>query len=159
MQDEVLAVLTMHYLSPDQVCGTLLGNSCAMTYNYLSDWNITFPAVPKPPVTPVEPPNVSLPSNVCDTCFLQMGVHNNYNKLFLVSRGGSRTFMGGGGAQKVMCQHAHYELETELAFGRGPGPGGGGGVLRCCLDGGARLKPPNPYPSLRVILAEKGTHY
>ena len=48
---------------------------------------------------------------------------------------------------------------------------GGGGVLRCCLDGGARLKPPNPYPSLRVIfggkgyipiirgLAEKGTHY
>ena len=39
------------------------------------------------------------------------------------------------------------------------GGGGGGGVLRCCLDGGARLKPPNPYPSLRVILAEKGTHY
>ena len=37
--------------------------------------------------------------------------------------------------------------------------GGGGGVLRCCLDGGARLKPPNPYPSLRVILAEKGIHY
>ena len=35
------------------------------------------------------------------------------------------------------------------------GPRGGGGVLRCCLDGGARLKPPNPYPSLRVILAEK----
>ena len=45
-----------------------------------------------------------------------------------------------------------------------PGPsmprgGGGGGVLRCCLDGGARLTPPNQYPSLRVILAEKGTHY
>ena len=38
-------------------------------------------------------------------------------------------------------------------------PRGGGGVLRCCLDGGAQLKPPNPYPSLRVILAEKGTHY
>ena len=27
----------------------------------------------------------------------------------------------------------------------------GGGVLRCCLDGGARLTPPNQYPSLRVI--------
>ena len=41
------------------------------------------------------------------------------------------------------------------------GGGGGGGVLRCCLAGGARLKPPNPYPSLslRVILAGKGTHY
>ena len=36
-----------------------------------------------------------------------------------------------------------------------PPPGGGGGVFRCCLDGGARLKPPNPYPSLRVILAER----
>ena len=32
---------------------------------------------------------------------------------------------------------------------------GGGGTQY----GGARLKPPNPYPSLRVILAEKGTHY
>ena len=26
------------------------------------------------------------------------------------------------GAQKVMCQHAHYEHGTELIFGRGPGP-------------------------------------
>ena len=37
------------------------------------------------------------------------------------------------------------------SYGRGPGPGGGGGVLRCCLDGGARLKPPNPYPSLSLL--------
>ena len=37
--------------------------------------------------------------------------------------------------------------------------GGGGGYSDVVLDGGARLKPPNPYPSLRVILAEKGTHY
>ena len=36
---------------------------------------------------------------------------------------------------------------------------GGGGVLRFGSDGGVPLKPPNPYPSLRVILAEKGTHY
>ena len=49
---------------------------------------------------------------------------------------------------------------TSFSPGWSPGGGGGGGgVLRCCLDGGARLKPPNPYPSLRVILAEKGTHY
>ena len=27
-----------------------------------------------------------------------------------------------GGAQKIMCQHAHYERRTELTFGRGPGP-------------------------------------
>ena len=37
--------------------------------------------------------------------------------------------------------------------------GGGGGVLRFGSDGGVPLKPPNPYLSLRVILAEKGTHY
>ena len=30
--------------------------------------------------------------------------------------------LGGGGAQKVVCQHAHYERRTELTFGRGPGP-------------------------------------
>ena len=35
----------------------------------------------------------------------------------------------------------------------------GGGVLRFGSDGGVPLKPPNPYLSLRVILAEKGTHY
>ena len=39
-----------------------------------------------------------------------------------------------------------------------PGGGGGGG-LRFGSDGGVPLKPPNPYLSLRVILAEKGTHY
>ena len=39
------------------------------------------------------------------------------------------------------------------------GGGGGGGVLRFGSDGGVPLKPPNLYPSLRVILAEKGTHY
>ena len=35
----------------------------------------------------------------------------------------------------------------------------GGGVLRFELDGGVLLEPQNPYPSLRVILAEKGTHF
>ena len=36
---------------------------------------------------------------------------------------------------------------------------GGGGVLRFGSDGGVPLKPPNLYPSLRVILAKKGTDY
>ena len=34
-----------------------------------------------------------------------------------------------------------------------------GGVLRFELDRGVLLEPQNPYPSLRVILAEKGTHF
>ena len=33
------------------------------------------------------------------------------------------------------------------------------GVLRFELDRGVPLEPQNPYPSLRVILAEKGTHF
>ena len=32
-------------------------------------------------------------------------------------------------------------------------------VLRFELDRGVPLEPQNPYPSLRVILAEKGTHF
>ena len=35
----------------------------------------------------------------------------------------------------------------------------GGGVLRFELDRGVPLEPQNPYPSLRVILAKKGTHF
>ena len=35
----------------------------------------------------------------------------------------------------------------------------GGGVLRFELDRGVPLKLQNPYPSLRVILAKKGTHF
>ena len=38
-------------------------------------------------------------------------------------------------------------------------PRTGGGVLRFELDRGVPLEPQNPYPSLRVILAEKGTHF
>ena len=33
------------------------------------------------------------------------------------------------------------------------------GVLRFELDRGVPLEPQNPYPSLRVILAEKDTHF
>ena len=35
----------------------------------------------------------------------------------------------------------------------------GGGVLRFELDRGVLLEPQNPYPSLRVILTGKGTHF
>ena len=33
------------------------------------------------------------------------------------------------------------------------------GALRFELDMGVRLEPQNPYPSLGVILSEKGTHF
>ena len=58
----------------------------------------------------------------------------------------------------AMCNKKAYEIIIMVQHHNMRGiskPGGGGGVLRCCLDGGARLKPPNLYPSLRVILAER----
>ncbi|XP_071502433.1 sphingomyelin phosphodiesterase-like [Diadema antillarum] len=61
-KDELIGVLTLHYLSPDQVCGTLLGPSCATTYDPNSDWNVTFPNNPKPPVTPVKLPKPGSPT-------------------------------------------------------------------------------------------------
>ena len=38
----------------------------------------------------------------------------------------------GGGAQKIMCPHAHYDRKTELTFSRGPGPLKGPGP--CCIN-------------------------
>ena len=52
-----------------------------------------------------------------------------------------------------------WPVNSKFKEGLQPGGGGGGGVLRFGSDGGVPLKPPNPYLSLRVILAEKGTHY
>ena len=47
------------------------------------------------------------------------------------------------------------EIKGETAEKQWWRPGGGGG------GGAAQIKPPYPYPSLRVSLAEKGqgTHY
>ena len=54
--------------------------------------------------------------------------------------------------QRVMQVSAIIPVLSAL-----PGGGGGGGVLRFGLDRGVLFKPQKPYPSLRVILAEKGT--
>ena len=40
---------------------------------------------------------------------------------------------------------------------QGARPGGGG--TQIWVDRGVTLEPQNPYPSLRVILAKKGTHF
>ena len=37
-------------------------------------------------------------------------------------QGRIQDFHLGGGAQKIMCPHVHYERRTELTFGRGLGP-------------------------------------
>ena len=58
-------------------------------------------------------------------------------------RGGSRTFMGGGGGAQIMCTRARTPIRTSwtrsrksLTYGRGPGnsKGGGGGMLSLVLS-------------------------
>ena len=50
-----------------------------------------------------------------------------YHKFENTLAGADPGFSLGGGAQKIMCQHAHYERGTKLTFGRGPGPAKGPG--------------------------------
>ena len=58
------------------------------------------------------------------------------------------------------CLFSHHAQTQESVSCHNHDPGSrGGGVLRFGSDGGVPLKPANPYLSLRVILAEKGTHY
>ena len=49
---------------------------------------------------------------------------------------------------------SYYSSKISYANWYGPG-----GVLRFELDRGVPHEPQNPYPSLRVILAKKGTHF
>ena len=46
-------------LSPKEICGLLIGDGCGDPYDPFSMWNVTFPDIPKPPVTPPKPPAVS----------------------------------------------------------------------------------------------------
>ena len=57
-QDEVLTVVERVALSPTEICGFILGSSCAHFYNpFKQEWNVTVPGN-KPPVIPVPPPKV-----------------------------------------------------------------------------------------------------
>lgn len=58
-QNEVLSVFDDVGLSPKEVCGYLLGPTCAQVRALLPDWNITLTNVPKPPVHPTPLPKVS----------------------------------------------------------------------------------------------------
>lgn len=54
----MLTVFEMVGLSSKEVCGFVLGKTCASDYNpWQQNWNVTIPGG-KPPVTPVNPPKV-----------------------------------------------------------------------------------------------------
>ncbi|XP_077866831.1 sphingomyelin phosphodiesterase-like [Saccoglossus kowalevskii] len=62
-KDWFCAVITNLIVSPDEMCGLMLGPLCAKPYNPFDEWNITFPDVPKPPVVPPSPPKLFSPTH------------------------------------------------------------------------------------------------
>ena len=66
-------------LSSREICGALLGPSCAKTYNpYDQEWNISIPDN-KPPVTPVLPPKVRI--IFCPLLSLLVGGYKDRTKI------------------------------------------------------------------------------
>lgn len=57
-RNEVLTVTDKVFLSPLEVCGSLLGPTCAHKRDPSEFWNMTLPGK-KPPVKPIPPPKVS----------------------------------------------------------------------------------------------------
>ncbi|KAK7478652.1 hypothetical protein BaRGS_00030115 [Batillaria attramentaria] len=60
--DEVLTVFENLILSPDEVCGILVGSECGTPYDPLANWNISLPDTPKPPVIPHVLPKPGAPT-------------------------------------------------------------------------------------------------
>ncbi|XP_050717172.1 sphingomyelin phosphodiesterase-like isoform X1 [Eriocheir sinensis] len=62
MADEVVYVVENLIMSPDEMCGFVIGDICGTPYNPYHQWRVAFPPVPKPPVNPPEPPPVGMPT-------------------------------------------------------------------------------------------------
>ncbi len=55
-----MTVLSHISLSPNEICGTLLGESCARVYNPLYNWTLPLTPIPKPAVKPRIQPKVMI---------------------------------------------------------------------------------------------------
>ncbi|XP_053639438.1 sphingomyelin phosphodiesterase isoform X2 [Cherax quadricarinatus] len=62
MADEVVYVVENLVMSPDEVCGFLIGDICGTPYNPYHEWRVAFPPVPKPPIPQPEPPMEGMPT-------------------------------------------------------------------------------------------------
>ena len=60
----ILTVIQGTVLSPDEICGIVLGDNCATPFDPLEMWNITISDKPKPPVRPHVRPKVHRPDLV-----------------------------------------------------------------------------------------------
>lgn len=55
MQNEFVTILGQLVISPNEVCGILLGPSCATVYNPWHNWTVPLSPIPKPPIEPIDP--------------------------------------------------------------------------------------------------------
>lgn len=60
--DDVISIWARSVFQPIEICGLLLGSSCGH-WDIFSDWNVTLPATPKPPIKPPLPPDPGSPIN------------------------------------------------------------------------------------------------
>ncbi|XP_054829486.1 sphingomyelin phosphodiesterase isoform X1 [Eublepharis macularius] len=60
-EQDMLTAWTRSILRPAEICGLLVGSHCGH-WDIYSDWNVTLPAVPKPPVQPPAPPPPGAPT-------------------------------------------------------------------------------------------------
>ncbi|XP_076061027.1 sphingomyelin phosphodiesterase-like isoform X3 [Oratosquilla oratoria] len=62
MADEVVYVVQKLILTPDEICGFVIGDVCGIPYNPYHEWRVAFPPVAKPPVRPPKPPQEGQPT-------------------------------------------------------------------------------------------------
>ncbi|GCB83907.1 hypothetical protein scyTo_0024749, partial [Scyliorhinus torazame] len=58
---DVITAWIKSILKPSEICGLLLGVNCGH-WDIYSDWNVTLPDVPKPPIAPLKPPKPGAPT-------------------------------------------------------------------------------------------------
>jgi hypothetical protein len=58
LQGEVVYVLKRLTLSAEEICSFVIGDACGDVYNPYHEWEVIFPPVPKPVVTPLVAPTV-----------------------------------------------------------------------------------------------------
>lgn len=58
LQGEVVYVLKRLTLSAEEICSFVIGDACGDVYNPYHEWEVVFPPVPKPVVTPLVAPTV-----------------------------------------------------------------------------------------------------
>lgn len=62
MADEVVYVVENLVMSPDEICGFVIGDICGIPYNPYHKWRVAFPPVPKPPIHHPQPTPAGMPT-------------------------------------------------------------------------------------------------